>query len=211
MAYARRREHWIFSDSRGSGLYEKIASKHHSEFIGVWKKSGATFGELVDLAANHLGSYPFDVVYIVGGANNITTKNKFTGKISFEWNPPDLLIPHLIAELQRANVRTKKEFPASKVVFCTLIGSDLSRVVNSHKVNDHQQHIVNEAVFDFNEEIFKIIRERGTFSPSLHRTVHRAKNGKRKSFYDHLQDGIHLRDHIKDKWADEFVKAAKNN
>ena len=49
------------------------------------------------------------------------------------------------------------------------------------------------------------------FAPSLHRTVHRSKNGRKKSYYEHLRDGIHLGDYLKEKWAEEFVKAAKNN
>ena len=211
MSYARRREHWVFTDSRGSGLYEKIKQQHHPEFIGVWKKSGATFQEIVDLAANHLQNYPFDVVYVVGGANNITTKNNETGQISFDWNPPELLIQYLLSELNRADGRLLREFPASKAVFCPLVGTDLNRVVTAHKVTDHQQHVVNEAIFDFNNETFKINKRRETFAPSLHRTIHRSKKGTKKSYYEHLVDGIHLQEHIKDKWAIEFVKAAGFN
>ena len=65
MAYDRRREHWFFMDSRGTGLYEKISKMDRREFIGVWKKSGATFDEVVELAKAHLTNYPFDVVYVV--------------------------------------------------------------------------------------------------------------------------------------------------
>ena len=211
MAYARRREHWVFIDSRGTGLYEKIKSRGHREFIGVWRKPGATFEELVGLAANHLDNYPFDVVYVIGGVNNITVKDEHTGKISFEWHPAERLIDHLTSILKEANERMTKGYPASKVVFCTLVGSQLSRIVDSHQTTDHQQTVVNEAVFDFNEEVFRINKQKGTFSPSLHRTIHRAKKGKRKSYYEHLSDGIHLQDHIKEKWADEIVKAATCN
>ena len=93
---------------------KRIKSRNHHEFIGVWKKSGATFEELVDLAANHLDNYPFDIVYIIGGVNNITTKDEHTGKISFTWNPAERLINHLTLILKEANVRFTKDYPASK-------------------------------------------------------------------------------------------------
>ena len=211
MAYARRREHWIFIDSRGAGLYEKIKKEKKNEFIGVWKQSGTTFGELVELAANHLENFPFDVVYIAGGVNNVTTKNKSTGKITFNWNPPEMLISHLVNELRRADYQMTKNFPASKVGFCTLVGSDLSQVVNAHTTTLLQQESVDAAIFAFNDEILKKNKGQKTFSPSLHRTIHRSKNGKQKNFYDHLEDGIHLQDYIQDNWAIEFSKAASAN
>ena len=160
MAYARRREHWIFIDSRGAELYEKIHRESNPEFIGVWKHSGASLGDLVELAANHLKNFPFDIAYIVGGINNVTTKDRLTGKISFEWDPPELLISQLIRELAIADSKMAKEFPASKVVFCPIVGSDLSRIVNAHTTTLLQQEVVNETVFAFNEEVFKINKRR---------------------------------------------------
>ena len=209
--YARRREHWIFIDSRGTDLYELIKAKRPAEFIGVWRKSGATLGDLVQLASKHLLSYPYDIVYVVGGVNDITTKYKRSGKIAFEWSPPELIMQHLTAQLKTADDALSRDFPASKVVFCTLVGLELALVVNSHPVSQLQQLAVNEAVFDFNNEVFKINKRRGTFSPSLHRTIHRTKNGRRMCYYEHLEDGLHLSDSIKAKWAAEFTKAASRN
>ena len=134
MAFQRRREHCIFTDSRGSGLYKKIKGRGYGEFIGVWKKSGATFMNLVELAETHLDSYPFDVVYVAGGVNDITTKNQDTGKISFDWAPPECLIEHLLTVLKRENARLAQNFPASKIIFCPLVGQDLGKVVNAHAV-----------------------------------------------------------------------------
>ena len=84
-------------------------------------------------------------------------------------------------------------------------------MVNAHKVTLAQQEATNNVVLEFNCEVFKVKKERDLFSPSLHRTIHRSKNGSRKSFYEHLEDGVHLQVYMKDKWAQEFVKAADNN
>ena len=84
-------------------------------------------------------------------------------------------------------------------------------MVNAHEVNSSQQQMVDEAVFSFNTETFVVNKERGTFSPSLHRSIHRSIRGVRRSYYHHLEDGIHLSDDQKDKWAAELVKATVNN
>ena len=211
MACSRRRQHWIFIDSRGSDLYEKIQHKQCSEYIRVWKQGGSTLDYLTQLAKFHLKSYPFDVIYLAGEVNDITTKNKATGKISFGWNPPEKLILHLVDEPKRVDMELAKEFPASKIVFCTLVGSHLERVVTGHPTTLLQQEAVNEAVFSFNGEVFKINERRDTFSPSLHKTFHRSKKGRKNSHYDNLADGIHLNDYMKDKWTEEFHKAALRN
>ena len=148
MACGRRREHWAFMDSRGNGVFEEIVKLDRDEFIGVWKQPGATLEELVQLASKHLDSYPFDIVYVAGGVNNITTKNKVTGKVSFDWDPPELLIPSLLQRLAVADEQLAKNFPASKIVFCPLVGSDLMRVVNAHKITTYQQDVTDAAVFD---------------------------------------------------------------
>ena len=174
-------------DSRGTGLYEKISKMDRREFIGVWKKSGATFDEVVELAKAHLTNYPFDVVYVVGGVNDITTKDRLSGNITFDWNPPELLIQHLQSKLKLVDCQLTKDFPASKVVFCPLVGSDLERIVTKRNADPLQQLAVNEAVFDFNSEIFKINKRRETFSPSLDRTVRRSKTEKRRATMNTLR------------------------
>ena len=110
--------------------------------------------------------------------------------------------------LKEADSRVKKYFPASTVVFCQLIGSELKRVVNAHAVSEDQQNQVNRAVWEFNTHIFSINAERGSFSPSLHSQVHRVCKGKKRNYYHHLHDGIHLTEELKIKWAEQFLKAA---
>ena len=198
-------------DSRGNGLYEKIQKFQNDEYIGLWRHDGGTLDQVSDDAASHLDSYPFDLVYIEGGVNNITRKDRMTRKVSFPWEPPELLMEHLSAILERLEKKFKSEYPASKVIFCPLVGSELTRIVNEGETTERQQIAVNNAVFTFNEKVFKINARNELFSPSLHRTVHRSKNGVKKSHYSHLHDGIHLGEYLKDKWAEEFVKAAKHN
>ena len=206
-----RRCHVIFMDSRAEGLQEKIDALNGGEYLGVRKCGGATLQQLISSANAHLKNYPFDVVYVAGGVCDITQKEHGTKRISFAWTSKEELTEHLISTLKRGNDFLTREHPAAKIVFCTLVGLELERVVNTHKVETHQQLMVDEAVFAFNDEIFAINKVRGTYSPSLHRSIHRSLRGVKRSYYHHLEDGIHLSDNQKDRWAAEMVKATANN
>ena len=162
------------------------------------------------MASAHLANYPFDVVYVAGGACDITSKDKATNRISFKWNPPQDVAVHLLGSLRTEDSFISNNHPASRVVFCPLVGSKLSRVVNAHDVSLDQQSAVDNAIFEFNMEIFKINKKRDTFSPSLHRSIHRSNGKVRKCHYHLLDDGLHLSEQQLTKWAGEFVKATSH-
>ena len=92
------------------------------------------------------------------------------------------------------------------VVVCPLIASELCRVVTHGATTQEDQIEVEEAVWKYNSEVFRINKDRHTVSPSLHHQVHRYCKGRRRAYYHHLSDGIHLTDYLKGKWAAEFVQ-----
>ena len=210
-ALNEKRCHIAFMDSRGYELQAKVDTLNDGEYLGIRKHKGAGLHQLTRLASSYLDKYPFDGVYIIGGACDITTKAKNSNQISFEWSQPSDLGKYLALTLASEDQYIEKHHPASRVVFCPLVGVALGRVVNVHPINEDQQAAVDEAVFKFNEEVFIINKRRKVFSPSLYRTVHKSNRGKHKSFYQHLGDGIHLTNDLKEKWAVELVKATKNN
>ena len=158
-----------------------------------------------------MSTHPFDVIYIAGGANNITSKNKLTSLISYEWGQGPELGNHLISTLLGADSRLRKYYPASKIVFCPLVGSDLARVVNAHHVTEMDQKAVDDMIWDFNTEVYRINKERGIYCPALQHQVHRYCKGTRRRYYEHLQDGLHPTESLKKKWALQFVKAMAHN
>ena len=209
-----KRIHIVSTDSRGSGLQTLLDRLNTTKkYMEIVVHNSATFEELArDIDAEaHLHKHPFDVVYIVGGATNITKKDRLTGRIYYEWGQNDGLRPHLTTMLTRTNERLLKYYPASKVIFCPLIGSELSRLVNAHSTTQADQDIVNITVWDFNTLVFSINETRGTYSPPLHHQVHRFCKGRRREYYQHLEDGIHLTESLKEKWANLFIKAMAHN
>ena len=59
------------TDSRGSGLQEEIVKINRGEYLEVRMVKGATLHQLANLARKHLVRYPFDVIYLAGGACDI--------------------------------------------------------------------------------------------------------------------------------------------
>ena len=206
-----KRCHIAFMDSRAGGLQEKIDERNEEEYLGIREHKGASLHHLSRLVSSHLEKYPFDVVYIIGGACDITTKQPISTRISFNWDPPSNLEKQLTSTLTEESEFMVKSHPASKVIFCPLVGVDLERVVNEHEIKNAQHDAVDQAGFRFNEKIFEIKRERKVFSLSLHRSVHRSMRGKERSFYQQLAECIHLSEALKDKWVSELLKAVKIN
>ena len=207
-----KRIHLVISDSRIAGIGDLVKAKGgYNEIIEFRMRKGANLDRMADVAIGHLSKCPFDIVYVAGGACDITSKNMETGAISFDWKDEDSLRSHLLGALIGANDRRKKYLPASRIIFCSLIGCELKRVVNCHEVSEDQQAMVDNAVWDFNSKVFRINEENSTFSPSLHQSVHRLCKGKKRNYYHHLDDGLHLTDFLKNKWADQFIKAMAHN
>ena len=206
------RIHIVFMDSRGDGLQELIDSANNTgEHFEVDFLRGATFGDLVDKVDAYLPTHPFDVIYLAGGVNDITTKNRQTNLISYRWGQGDDLKNYLVKILKSANAHLKKNHPASKIVFCPLPGSELSRIVSEHKTSEEDQQAVEEAIWEFNSVVFEINAERGTVCPSLHHQIHRFCKGTRRAYYHHLADGIHLTQNLREKWAKQFIKVMTHN
>ena len=151
-----RRCHLVFMDSRGTGLQEKIVEMNHGEYLEVRVCKGSTLHQLSRAASAHLTRYPFDVVYIAGGICDVTTKCQKTQRISFNWESGEKLTMHLARALDQENSFLSKNHPASKIVFCPLVGAELARVVDAHPTTQIQQSFVDEAIFDFNNHVFKI-------------------------------------------------------
>ena len=207
-----KRIHVAFMDSRGDGLQDLIDKmKGQRETLEIDFRKGATLGDLVEKAKSYLKDHPFDVIYIAGGANNITHKNKWTKQISYTWGPGEGLKKHLVDSLLKADRELQEAFPATKIIFCPMVGSELAKIVNAHEVTDLDQQVVEEAVWEFNNKVFTINARRGTFSPPLHHQVHRFCKGARKAYYQHLRDGLHPTVALRQKWAKNFIKAVAQN
>ena len=142
-----KRIHIVFTDSRGAGLQGIVNRLNKTnEQMEIDERKVATLGALISIVEKYLPKHPFDVVYLAGGVNDITTKDNNTGEISFKWGNGSDLVEHLISTLVAADSRFRQNFPASKVIFCPLIGSLLGKIVTAHPTDEENQITVNNSV-----------------------------------------------------------------
>ena len=110
-----RRIHLALTDSRGYEVHEHIVRMNNSrDYFDLQPCDEVTLGQLIETAEGYLKGTEFDVVYITGGVNDITTKVPYTKMISFTWRHVDDLKSHLTGILQRADKALSQTFPASR-------------------------------------------------------------------------------------------------
>ena len=173
-----------------------------------WIFKGATIEGLTHEAINYSSSRPFDLLFIVGGICNITSKDWNTGKISFDWDDSDILSKHIIDTMEREEKRFKRKRPASNIIFCNMVGANLTNVLQ--RKAEKEQLVMDEAIYKINDHIFRNNIEKGYWAPDMATPVHRMMNGQMKSFYHHLSsDGIHLSQELRKKWAKKILKSTE--
>ena len=201
------RRHIFFFDSRGFNLEREL------NIINTERKpvepfffNGATIKNLVHEAINYGRTRPFDLMFVVGGICNITDKDRNTGKISFILDTPEKLSNHIINIMEDEDKRFKKELPASKLIFCRMVGANLENVLKRQA--ETEQLVMDEAIYQINEYIFRKNIDKELWAPDMATPVHRI-NGKMKSNYEHLsRDGIHLSQELKKSGAKKLLKTA---
>ena len=205
-----KRKHVLFIDSRGSLLEETLRKAGISkEVFEIRATRGARIQALIRNADEYAKKYPFDVLYIAGGINNVTTKCSITKVVTFEWLSVKALSEFLIHTMERALKYFKREHPATKVIFCSIPGVHLEYVVPCP--TDKDQEVVTDSVWNFNTAIRENNKKLGHYHPRLDRPVHRRTAGLRKNYYHHLTDGLHPSEFMLAKWCQELVKAMGHN
>ena len=173
--------------------------------IEPWVFDGATIQDLAKEAEYYAQNAPFDLIFIVGGICNITTKDKLTKMISFDWTDAVSLASHLISTMEKAEEFLYQNYPASTFIFCPIPGANLNNVLK--KQADLEQDILNEAIWIYNEELFQRNIHKNVYAPNFADPVHRMINGVRRNFLQHLgKDGIHLSEDLKKKWIKKMIK-----
>ena len=211
MAYlGMRRRHAFFMDSRGRNLDEYLWHMNDTnQLVLIFYFPGAKLPTLAKEASKYAKLYPFDVIYVAGGINHVTVKDKVTRVTTYEWQSEKALTTLLIERINQVGKFLHKNHPATKFVFCALAGVDLVRVVPCPK--DIDQVNVDNAVWNFNIELIRKHERTGLYHPRLDRPIHRTARGSRKNYYHHLVDGLHPTEMTLYYWAKEIIKAIQHN
>ena len=208
MAYAGSRRHVYFMDFRGKFLEKELVVMNKTGItIEPWIFPEANFQDVVHESLFYTKSRTFDLIFLCAGIFNFITKNSVTEEYYFPWKSCEQLIPSVIKMADEADDRFQKDRPATKVIYCPIIGVDLGMVLKREA--REQQLILNEGIWALNLKFFELNNKRGYYCPNLMLPVHRIINKKRKNCYHHLQeDRLKLSDELNKRWASEMIKAA---
>ena len=205
-----KRKHVLFIDSRGSKLQDTLKKVGVSENdFKIFNHPGARLQKLVFEANEYAKKRPFDVIYIAGGINNVTTKCRITKVVTFEWQSEKALSEFLLTTMERSLAFLKREHPATKFIFCSIPGVQLEYVVPCPTIRD--QEIVTNSIWNYNVAIRAENKKLNIYHPRLDRPIHRMTAGIRRNYYHHLGDGLHPTDFSLAKWTQELVKAMGYN
>ena len=195
-------------DSRGNHLQSKIEKINKTGVpIEAWFFRGANYKRLQDEADYYAQNNQFDIMYIVGGVNELTKKDKYTRKYYFPWNDYQELEDHMLESIFTVKNFLEKEHPATQFVLCPMIGMKLSECIGDFNI-DHQE-MVDNVVWSFNEIIRDLYKDKHIYVPDFARPVHRQFGSDRKNMYYHLRDGLHLNNEALDMWAAMAIKVAE--
>ena len=111
----------------------------------------------------------------------------------------------MLKMVEEADQTFLKDGPATKIIYCPIIGVDLSILLN--KMAQEEQLILNEGIWALNSKFFELNNKRGYFCPNLMVPVHRIIQGKRKNYYHHLHEGFRLTEELENRLAKEMIKA----
>ena len=207
---ARRRKHIIMFDSRGDRLQSKIENINKSGVrVEAWFFRGANYQRLQNEASYYAKYNPFDMIYIVGGVNELTTKDQHTGKYYFPWNDYQELENHMFERADTVKSYLEKEHPATQFVLCPMMGMNLYECIGDRDMN--HQKMVDNVTWSFNELVRSFYKDRHIYVPDFARPVHRQFGEERKDMYYHLRDGLHLTNEALEKWAAIASKVAEKN
>ena len=206
----RRRKHIMMFDSRGDQLQSKIEKINNTGIrIEAWFFRGANYKRLQDEADYYAKYNQFDIIYIVGGVNELTTKDHYTGKYYFPWNDYQELENHMFERIDTVKKHLEKTHPATQFVLCPMMGMNLAEYIGDEN-KDHQEMIDN-VTWSFNELIRSFHKDTNIYIPDFAKPVHRQFGSERKNMYYHLGDGLHLNDDALKKWAKIALKVVEKN
>ena len=207
---ARRRKHILMFDSRGFRLQSKIEKINKSGIrIEAWFFGGANYRRLQDEADYYAQHNQFDIIYLIGGVNELTRKNQDTGKYYFHWKDYQELENHMVERIFSVKKYLEKEHPATQFVLCPMAGMNLAEYIKDFN-KDHQE-MVDNVTWSFNEIIRDLYKGSNIYVPDFSKPMHRQFGETKKNMYNHLRDGLHLNDEALDKWANIAIKGAEKN
>ena len=198
----------IITDSRGFALRQQIDNLYLAPYnvdITVVPKSGATILQAVEHAFNQVGDQTFDIIYLMAGANDLSTKHGFRD-ISPKFYNRYAMVNSLLQRYYRARIIL--DMIGTWVIVCDLIGINYDQYNIRYAPYHTQQEELNAGIMLLNEYIKLMNYEKMLYGPYIAVYTHKQREAGNLShrYWITTRDGIHLRTQYSVKVMDRIVK-----
>lgn len=200
----------IISDSRGVGLQEVISkfAKKIKYKVLAWKGRGMT--EATKQSLKHLLWSKPDIIVIMAGICDMTVLDRNTRQVSLNFESEEEAVDMMIGRIDAIkhflsiNLLEKRY----KLMFCQTVGMDMS-AYNRTQPPHPQQELLDSTILSINIEFAKWNKENDAPTPWLASDIHHnRKRGQKITRYERLaEDGLHLTESLREKWAENIAKA----
>lgn len=152
----------------------------------------------------------FSLIIILGGINDITKiDSRALWLIKTRFDTVTETVTYVNTEIKDGLV-TLQASTQIPVVFCPIVGLDLTVYSPTNTEASLQQPIINQAVKQINQFIYAVNTSNHVPTPLLESTIHKCKGKSRTTYINHyskLEDGCHPSPATRSQWASIIYKS----
>lgn len=141
-----------------------------------------------------------DTLLIMAGINDITVRNRYTGRVRLISTSANVIVSHMIQLINQAKSMILNTYPDIKVIFGGILGIDIGTYNRRHNISPIQT-VVDDAITSLNAYIRQVNEDSGFPHPRLTSKVHTWRRGIKKNLYTRLTDGLHPGELVLQSWA----------
>lgn len=153
------------------------------------------------------------IVVILNGLCDLTSKNKETKRVNLGHESIEAAVANHIDSMDHARHYLYIQLIEAPchLVFSHIVGMDMMKYNNENDING-QQYLLDDCITEINVAVNRCNEMYDAVSPWLARDVHCNTKGRKITKYHILdEDGVHLTEALKRKWAAEIVSALRKN
>lgn len=189
----------VVMDSRGSKL-GPLYSELYNEDVRIFSYPGASLTRLSLQAFTLVQQIKPRLMIIMGGINDLTTRNRETRQLSLRFTSSVNYVDHIMAIINSTRVLMRNEFPNTHLSFAGIVGMDLNKYLGIPGSADCQSTI-NNSILDVNRLIAHNNYEAGAPHSYFTTKVHKWTDGTCSHRYSQLYDGLHPSETVLKHWA----------
>ena len=214
----------IITDSRGQGLQELLNTIPDLATMQILQSRGAGCVRATLSAVPFIVKTPPDLVILMAGICDITTRNKITKLTTIKELSQEVLLQGALTAIESA-ITILIKHNCMRISIATVTGIELADYNNKErrlmtpvqydqhmqttKQFDVHQEIIDTVIVQLNKEIVAINRRARSPTTWTANAVHTYFKKAYHHYYKHLQDGCHATTRTKQYWANQVSRTVQ--